>query len=255
MKITDNNNLVSVVIPVYNAEKFIAQTIESVIQQTYQNYEIIIIDDCSNDNSAKIIKEYIGKNEHFLYHLQEKNMGVAVARNTGLKLAQGRYIAFLDSDDLWRMDKLQKQIAFMQQNGNMAFCYTAYDTITEHGTKQREKIKIKPIFTYQNFLTRTIIATPTVVLDRKMIGDVVMPLRRTGEDYLFWLILLKKYNAYGLEEALVHVRRRKGSLSKNKLRNLKDLWEIQHCIEKIPAIFTAFHIMIYVVNALIRKYL
>lgn len=250
-----DDNLVSVIIPVYNSEKFIAQTIESVLMQTYHNYEIIIVDDCSKDNSAKIIREYMDKEKHLIYHLQEKNMGVAVARNTGIKLAKGRYVAFLDSDDLWREDKLQKQIEFMKQHDSIAFCYTAYDTVTETGKRRKGKIKIKAVVTYKDLLTKTIIATPTVVLDRKIAGDVWMPLRRSGEDYLFWLFLLKKYNAYGLDEALVHVRRRPGSLSRNKFQNIQELWEIQHHIEKIPMAFVVFHIIKYVINVLIRKYL
>lgn len=250
-----DSKLISVILPVYNAQAFIAQTLESVLKQTYQSYELILIDDCSVDHSADIIRQYMKRDKRIVYFRHNENQGAAAARNTGLKLARGKYIAFLDSDDLWRRDKLKRQIEFMKEHPEIAFCYTAYDTITETGERKRGKIKIKPVASYQDLLTKTIIATPTVLYDREKTGDVWMPQRRTGQDYAFWLLLLKQHNAYGINKPLVHVRRRGGSLSKNKFQNIRDLWEIQHHLEQLPAAAVILHIIVYMFNVLIRLYL
>ena len=128
-----NNILVSVIVPVYNAEKYISQTLDSIIEQDYPEKEIIIVDDCSTDNSSQIIKEYMKSNPCITYHKLDKNSGVAVARNTAIEIAKGRFIAFLDSDDIWEQGKLAKQIPLFYSHQGCPFTYTALSYIDENG--------------------------------------------------------------------------------------------------------------------------
>ena len=246
--------LVSVIIPVYNAERFIADTIESVLSQTYTKFEIILIEDCSKDNSLKIIQKYSERDNRIKCIYQNVNKGAAEARNRGLEESKGQYIAFLDSDDLWVCTKLEKQIAQLS-SGNIAFGFTAYDIIDEYHKTIKGKIKIKKQIEYGDLLTKTMISTPTVIIDRNMIGELRMPLRRTGQDYAFWLMLLRKQNAFGIDESLVHVRKRPNSLSKNKLQNIKDVWEVQAINEKIPEHKVFINIIRYSFYTLKKRFL
>lgn len=251
----NENKTVSVIIPVYNAEKFIEETIQSVLNQTYEDIEIILVDDCSKDNSREIIKEYAKKYKNIIYYLQEKNFGAAVARNKGLDLAKGRYIAFLDSDDLWYSEKIEKQINFMRKNNNVAFCYTAYEMIDEEGNLIKGKIKILEKVEYKHLLKRTIISTPTVLLDRQLIGGLKMPLRRTGQDYAYWLLLLRNVGfAYGIDEALVKVRRHGNSLSANKFQNIRDVWSIQTKNEGLSLLYATYNTICYIYNSFAKRY-
>lgn len=248
------DGLVSVIIPMYNAEKYIKRAIDSVLHQTYYDYEILVIDDCSKDQSVRIVKELAQKDSRIKYYRQDKNLGAAKARNRGMTEAKGRYIAFLDSDDIWVKEKLKKQIAQMKKSG-ASFVFTAYDMINSHGEKIKGKVKIKECVTYQDLLTKTMISTPTVMFDRKKLGNREMPLRRTGQDYAFWLKLLHDTNAYGLDEILVHVTRRNNSLSKNKIQNIKDIWEVQVVQEKIPKIRVVLHVVKYCIYTLKKRFI
>lgn len=249
----NKTSLVSVIIPVYNSSKFIKKTVKSVLNQTYSNFEILIIDDCSIDSTRNICKELQILSDKIFYYRLKKNSGAAVARNIGIKKANGRYIAFLDSDDEWTKDKLRKQINFMNQN-HVAFCFSAYDMVNKNGIKIKNKIRIKKVVSYNDLLTKTIIATPTVVLDTYIIGKIEMPLRRTGQDYAYWLLLLKKTKAYGIDEALVHVCKRNSSLSKNKFQNIKDIWEVQTINENIPQLFVANNVIMYCLYTIKKRF-
>jgi len=249
-----DNETVSVIIPVYNAEKYIGSTIESALNQTYKKLTLVIVDDCSTDNSKNIIDEYIKHTNNIVYHLNSNNTGAAVARNKALEIAEGRYVAFLDSDDLWLPEKIQRQLVLMSNN-NVGFCYTAYEMIDDEGRLMKEKIKILEKTEYKHLLKRTMISTPTVLLDRQLIGNVEMPLRRTGQDYAYWLLLLRKNGvAYGIDEALVQVRRRNNSLSKNKIQNVRDVWSIQTKFENIPLLKATYNTICYVLNSFFKRY-
>nr|WP_296482304.1 glycosyltransferase family A protein [uncultured Acetatifactor sp.] len=239
-----NNDMVSVIIPVYNSAQYIKRTLDSVFAQTYHNIEIIVIDDCSTDSSGEMIQAVAKENKNVIYHLQEKNSGAAVARNSGMKLAKGRYIAFLDSDDIWEPDKIEKQLTFMKKR-KCAFVYCAYDVINEEGKGINRKVQIKKHVKYHDLLTKTMIATPTVLLDRNITDEKFMPLRRTGQDYAYWLLLLREFDAYGIDEVLVHVCKRTGSLSKNKFQNIRDVWEVQTREEKINRFSSFFNVVRY----------
>lgn len=253
MDTTYDENLVSIIIPVYNAEKYLEDTLGSALNQTYQDIEIIIVDDCSSDNSSKISNRYVGNDSRVKYFKNEKNSGAAYTRNRGLDLARGRYIAFLDSDDLWVNTKVERQMSILKE-GSVAFVFTAYDMIDSEGNLVKEKISIKERVCYADLMTKTMISTPTVMYDRKNLGSVHFPLRRTGQDYAFWLLLLKQVDAYGIDEALVHVRRRPNSLSKNKLQNIRDVWEVQTINEGINKVSAFFHLIGYCIYTLKKRY-
>ncbi len=248
-----NNRTVSVITPVYNAARFIAGTVESAATQTYKDIEIVLVDDCSKDNSAEIITELQKKYPNIVYHKQEKNQGAAVARNTALHLAKGRYVAFLDSDDLWLPEKIERQLALMAAK-NCPFCYGAIDFMNEEGQIIKSKRNIQETCDYKYLLHNTIIATSTVVIDRNLLGDFQMPLRRGGQDYATWLMLLRNgVVAKGINEVLSHYRISSNSLSSNKWKSIKQVWEIQTQNEKINRVNAAFNVCCFVWNAL-KKY-
>lgn len=243
---------VSVIIPVYNAAKYIEKTIDSVLAQTYKDYEIILVDDCSKDNSKEVIEKYVSNNDNIFYFCLSENSGAAVARNKGLELAKGRYVAFLDSDDIWECNKLEKQIAQMRNNG-YAFSYSRYDYVDENKKTVKKRVYLKMNATYKTLLTKTVIATPTVMIDREQTGNVYMPLRRTGQDYAFWLLLLRRFDAYGLDDTLVHVCKRSNSLSKNKFQNIRDVWEVQTINEGLGKGRVAVNILRYCMYVFVKK--
>lgn len=248
----DNNTLVSIITPVYNSGRFIKETIESVQLQTYKEWEMILVDDCSTDNSKKIITDIQKTDSRIKYIELKKNSGAAVARNTAIEAARGRYIAFLDSDDIWSINKLEKQINFMTEN-NYGFSFTSYELIDEDGKKTNKIVNVPIKINYDGLLKNTIIGCLTVIIDRKIIGDFRMPTIRKGQDTATWLKILKKYDfAYGLNENLAKYRIVKGSISSNKLQALKRTWNIYRNIEGLSLIKSIYVFTIYVINA-IRK--
>lgn len=246
--------LVSVITPVYNAERFLDRTLQSVFNQTYKNIEILLIDDCSRDKSAEIIKRYEQDHPEIVYYLQEKNMGAGAARNKALELASGQYVAFLDSDDMWLPEKIEQQVSLMKDK-NTPFCYTAIEMMDENGKVIKSKRNLKETCDYNYLLHNTIIATSSVVIDRNVLGDFRMPLRRGGQDYATWLQLLRNGTiAWGINEVHTKYRIRDNSLSSKKINSLEQVWHIQTQDEKINKIIAAFNVMCFSVNA-IKKYI
>ena len=253
MKDLYKNKIVSVIIPVYNSGNYIAETIESVLNQTYKDIEIVIVDDCSKDNSREVIESYLKKNKNMVYHIQEKNAGAAVARNMALGLARGRYIAFLDSDDLWYPQKIEKQLDLMKEK-NAAICYTAIEMINEKGNLIKGKRNIKDRIDYKFLLKNTMIATSTVIVDRKKIGNFQMPLIRSGQDYATWLQLMRNgINAYGINKVFVKYRVGSNSLSSKKYKSIIQVWNIQIKYERINPILATFNTIYFILNAF-KKY-
>ena len=245
--------LVSVIIPVYNAEKYIEETLCSVFMQTYKHTEIILTDDQSEDLSAEIIVELKENHPEIVYDRLEKNMGAGAARNKALELAREQYVAFLDSDDLWKTEKLERQIALMRAK-HSPFSYTAIEMIDQNGQLLKKKRAVKESCDYSTLLHNTMIATSSVVIDRAVIGDFAMSLRRGGQDYATWLMLLRNGAvALGINEALVSYRVRPKSLSSDKWKSIRQVWEIQTQDEKIKKIPAVFHLCCFVINAL-KKY-
>lgn len=247
------DGLVSVIIPVYNAEKFIARALDSVLAQTYQELEVILVDDRSTDKSAQIIEKYAAEHTEIKYHLQEKNMGAAVARNTALELARGRYVAFLDSDDEWYSEKIEAQLKLLKER-NMFFAYTAIEMIDESGSLVKNKREVKEELDYKFLLRNTMVATSSVLIDRSRFGDFRMPLRRGGQDYATWLQLLRTgEKACGINKALVKYRQTNNSLSSNKFKSIKQVWEIQTQNEHINKFIVGINIFCFAFNAF-KKY-
>lgn len=249
-----DNQTVSVIIPVYNAEKYLEESILSVLAQSYKDIEIVLVDDYSADRSRKIIDDLCKNYKNISCHYQEKNQGVAVARNIGLNLAKGRYIAFLDSDDLWKEDKLEKQLELMEER-TAGFVFSAIEMMDENGEQKKKKRRIKKKVTYKYLLKNTVIPTSSVVIDRNVVSDFKMPLMRSGQDYATWLAILREgVIAYGVDEALVKYRVGSNSLSSNKLKSIKQVWEIQVNQERINPLCATYNTCCFILHAL-KKYL
>lgn len=249
------NGLVSVIIPVYNAAKVIRKTLDSVFEQTYKNIEVVLVDDCSTDNSKQIINEYAKTHDGIVYCLQETNQGAGAARNKALEIAQGQYVAFLDADDKWKPQKIEKQINLLKEK-NGAFSYTAIEMINERDEIVKGKRNVKAEIDYKFLLKNTMIATSTVLIDRTIIGDFRMSTRRGGQDYATWLMILRSgIIAYGINEALEQYRvGNKDSLAGKKGKSIKQVWEIQTKDEHISKARAAINVCFFIANA-IKKYL
>ncbi len=245
-------NKVSIITPVYNAEKYLPQYFDSIFNQTYNDIEIVLVNDCSSDNSEKIIKDRMKNHKNIIYYCQDKNRGAGAARNKALEIATGQYVAFLDSDDVWYPEKITKQIELMNEK-NTPFSYTAIEMIDENGKQIKGKRNLKTICDYNYLLHNTIIATSSAVINREILGDFRMPLRRGGQDYATWLMLLRNGTiAYGINEALVKYRVSSNSLSSNKFKSIKQVWEIQTQDEKIGKVRASYNIIHFVFHALIK---
>jgi len=222
------NNLVSIITPSYNCEAFISDTIASVISQNYKNWEMLIVDDCSTDNSTNIINNFIKDDERIKLILNDRNEGAAVSRNKAIKAAKGKYVAFLDSDDLWGKDKLEKQIDFMEKN-NIALSYTSCELVDESGVKLNKVITPVEKLDYKEMLKENQIACLTAIYNAELIGKFYMPLIRKRQDYGLWLSILKKIPyAYKAPGILALYRVRSGSVSSNKVELLKYNFKLFH---------------------------
>lgn len=254
-KIKEENEMVSIITPVYNCEKLIRETIECVIDQTYENWEMILVDDCTLDNAAEIIKEMAENDKRIKYVKLKQNSGAAVARNKALELSQGRFIAYLDADDLWKKDKLEKQVKFMLEN-NYAFTCTDYEKIDEKGNSLNKVITIPKKVNYNLFLRNTIIQTVGVMVDTKITGKevLVMPNIRRRQDAATWCQLLKAgYDCYEVPECLSYYRVVSNSLSSNKFKAIKMNWYWYRKIEKLPLLKTCFCFVGYAFNAVKKR--
>lgn len=244
---------ISIITPVYNAEAFLDETIQSVLGQTYPHFEYLLVNDCSQDRSQEIIESYQYDSRIRLINLEE-NSGAAVARNRGLEAAQGQYIAFIDSDDVWSPNKLAEQLAFMDHE-KLAFTYTNFAQMSQDGQITKERIKLPKQLSYTDLLKNTAIACSTVMIDRTIVGDFQMPLVRKGQDTATWLILMRTrgIKAYGLDRVLNHYRKVEGSISSNKLGALKRTWNTYYNLEKLPLPKAIYYFTCYVFNAVARR--
>ena len=249
-----NKDLVSIITPVYNAERFIEHTIKSVQIQTYCKWELILVDDCSKDNSYEIISQFCNEDNRIKYIKLEKNSGAAVARNIAIENAKGRYIAFLDSDDMWTEDKLEKQIEFMK-NKDIAFSFTSYELMDEEGRLLNKVINVPSKINYKGYLRNTIIGCLSVIIDKEKIGDFRMPNIRANQDMATWLYIMRdrKCIAYGLDECLGRYRLVEGSISNNKIKASKSVWNVYRNIEKISVIKSCYYFLNYALNAIKKR--
>ncbi|CDD16775.1 putative uncharacterized protein [Clostridium sp. CAG:798] len=247
--------LVSIIVPVYNAEKFLRETIKTVQEQTYKEWELLFVDDCSKDNSINIINEAIKKDCRIKLIELQQNSGAAIARNTGIEKAKGKYIAFLDADDLWDNKKLEKQIAFMREN-DYEFTFTGYEFAGEDGVGNGKVVRVPQKLTYKQALKNTTISTITVILDvNKLEKNLIkMPNVRRGQDTATWWKILKTgVIAYGLDENLSIYRRSANSLSSNKLTALKRTWNLYRNVERLNLLYSLYNFCWYCFNAAKRR--
>lgn len=246
--------LISIVTPVYNAELFLTDTVATVQAQTYQNWELILVDDCSTDESPSIIQKIAKKDKRIRLVSMSKNGGAAIARNKGIDEAKGRYLAFLDADDIWESTKLQKQLSFMQEN-NHPFTFTSYEFADENGKANGKVVNVPKSITYNQSLKNHIIWTSTVMIDlEKVAKDVAhMPNVRRGQDTATWWKILRTVGkGYGLQEVLSYYRRTNASLSSNKFKAMKRTWYLFSKVEKLGLPKSIYNFCWYGYNA-VRK--
>lgn len=235
--------LVSVIMPTYNCAKFIGETIESIQAQTYSNWELIIVDDCSTDNTKEVVENYVELDKRIKYNCLEKNSGAAVARTIAMNLADGEYMAFCDSDDLWINNKLEKQLEFMNKN-NYAFTCTAYEQIDENSNSLGKTIKPKEKCNYNRLLLDCPVGNSTVMYNVKKMGKFEVPNIRKRNDDALWLQMLKKEQyIYGINDILMKYRIRANSISSNKFKVIKYHWILYRDIEHLSIIRTIFHVL------------
>lgn len=224
--------LVSVITPNYNSEKYISETIQSVIRQTYQQWELIIVDDGSADNSLSIINDYLSDPRIKLYR-QPFNQGPVAARNKGIEMASGRYIAFLDSDDAWAPEKLEKQLPFFKTANDVAIVFADYEQMDEAGNLLNKVITAPSTVTYASLLKTNYIGCLTAVYDQQLLGKRYF-VNHGHEDYILWLSILRDgYCARNTGEVLARYRKSQHSLSGNKLKAATWQWGIYRNVEKI----------------------
>lgn len=248
--------IVSIVVPVYRAAAYIAETIEMVRRQTYKNWELILVDDCSPDNSADIIQgiQPSHKEERIRLIRKEKNEGAAKARNTGIEAAKGRYIAFLDADDIWLPDKLERELAFMKEK-QAAFAFTAYEFGDENAKGTGKIVAVPERLTYRKALTRTVIFTTTVMFDMTKLTktQIQMPDVESEDTAAWWRILRAGYVAYGLNEVLAIYRRPAKSLSSNKLTAIRRIWELYRREEGLTVLVSIYCFCMWAMRATLRR--
>lgn len=231
--------LVSIIMPSYNTGKFIQETIDSVINQTYDNWELIIVDDCSSDNTDEIVKSI--KDDRIFYLKNKKNSGAAVSRNKALKMAKGKWIAFLDSDDLWKKDKLEKQIKFMKNN-NYHFSYTNYIEIDEESKPNGKRITGPKRITKKGMANYCWPGCLTVMYDAEKIGLIQIENIKKNNDYAMWLKISKKVDCYLLNEELAMYRKRNGSISNHSYVSLiKWHYKLYREVEHQNVIYSLFN--------------
>ena len=212
------NDLVSVIMPVFNAESHVAEAINSVLNQSHENLELIAVDDASTDNSFKILSDI--RDDRLKCIRLEKNGGAGKARNEGIRLAKGRFIAFIDADDIWLKEKLHAQIKSMQET-NVAFSYTDYYLMNEE-SKLTHRVSSLPSVNYQTMKRNNYIGCLTAMYDCEILGKMYMPERRKRQDWALWLSILKKIgHTKGIQEPLAKYRIRENSISNNKTALLK----------------------------------
>ena len=225
------NEKVSIIMPAYNCERFIAEAIQSVQAQTYTSWELIIVDDCSTDHTRTIIDQFAHKDKRIIFLKNEKNSGAAAARNKAIETASGRYMAFLDGDDVWMPTKLEKQLEFMISN-NYVFTCTDYLKIDEQSKKLDEIVPALDA-NYHEMLKRCP-GNSTVIYDSNTLGKFTVPEMRNREDYVMWLNVIKKAGTlHGIHELLSCHRIGMQSLSSNKFRLVKYHWIIYRNIERL----------------------
>jgi teichuronic acid biosynthesis glycosyltransferase TuaG len=253
----NTHDMVSVIMPAYNSERYIEESILSVVNQSYGNLELLVTDDCSSDGTQQLVEGLAKRDRRIRYFRLSENSGAAVARNNSLKSAKGRYIAFLDADDVWLENKLELQLAFMNANDS-AFSFTGYSAYYGDGCFEDKVIDFRTPdkIAHDDLLKKACtVGCSTVILDRTKLPKIEMVNLRTGQDYALWLMLLREsgHVAHNYKKRLTGYRIREGSISRNKFQKAKRQWQIYREIENINVLSSMYFMFFYARNAVFRR--
>ena len=244
-------NKVSIILPNYNSHKFIRKTLNSIITQTFRDWELIVVDDDSDEKTVKILKTF-KKNKKIKIFFLKKNKGAAYCRNLAIRKSKSKYLAFIDSDDIWKKNKLYDQIKFMEKN-KYFFSYTHYYTFKENSNIYK-KIKVPNKINFNYFIKNTSIATSTMIIKKSILNNINFPKTKICEDYYFKCRILKKIDyAYCFPRYLSYYQIRKKSLQSNKLRNIYWIWKINNNLNKLNFFDNLISLFSISLNS-IRKY-
>ncbi len=246
---------VSIITPSYNSEKYIAKTMKSVQAQTYQNWEMIIVDDCSTDKTCEIVERFSAIDSRIKLLRQETNAGAGAARTKAMRASTGRFVAYLDADDIWKSSKLEKQVKFMRKKG-CGFSCASYEVIDDDGNKKGKEVHMLPKVDYVGFLTNNLLQTVGIMVDTEKVDKelLVMPNIRRRQDAATWLQILKAgHECYGMKEILAEYRRAEGSLSSNKIKAVKGIWHLYRDIEHLSLPFSCYCFVRYAVFAVWKR--
>ncbi len=250
------NDLISIIVPVHNVRNYIIQTIESVRAQSYTNWELILTEDCSTDGTRELLAQYLEEisDDRIRVIWLDENVGAAAARNLGVEQSRGRFVAYLDADDLWAEDKLLRQLKFMRET-NAAFCFGNYEFADENGRGTGKVVHVPASLSYKRALRNTTIFTSTVMLDTEQIkrSEIRMPDIRSEDTALWWRLLRTGYTAYGFQETLVLYRRPATSLSSNKLSAVKRIWDLYRKSEKLSVLYSCYNFFFWAFRAVRRR--
>lgn len=248
--------MISIIVPVYRAEKVIEETMDSVMAQTCQDWELLMVEDAGGDGTAEKIEKYIREHGESRIRLirQPENGGAARARNRGLQEAEGRYIAYLDADDIWEPEKLERELRFMREK-DAAFVFTGYEFADENGRGTGKVVHVPETLNYRQALSNTTIFTTTVLFDTKKIPKELleMPDVKSEDTALWWKVLRNGYMAWGLNENLARYRRAGKSLSSNKLEALRRIWNLYRNVEGLGVLSSGAHFCLWALRAVKRR--
>lgn len=246
-----NKTMVSIITPAFNASRHLRECIDSVLAQTDENWEMIIVNDASSDDTLSIIEEYAIRDSRIKSISLPVNEGIANARNTGLHHAQGRFVAFLDSDDCWRVDKIQKQLDFMEKN-QASFVFSSYQIMDENSVRSNHIISAPKKVTFSDLVRANYIGCLTVMIDTETVKDLTFP-KIKHEDFACWLSVLQTgVVAYGQQEVLADYRKSFGSTSGNKIKAIGWVWNIFKNYLNLGFINALFYTIRYAFNTLLK---
>jgi teichuronic acid biosynthesis glycosyltransferase TuaG len=246
--------LVSIIMPVYNSDAHVETAIYSILQQSYGEWELIVVDDASTDNSVQKIEGIINSDSRIKLIKLLNNAGASVSRNAALNRAKGRFVAFLDSDDIWYPDKLEKQVEFMLKR-KVPISFTSYELIDENGASKNHIIHSVEKLTQIDYLKNTIIGFSTSMIDTQMVGNSFRMMDiRTRQDASLWITLLGKgFVAQGIDEVLVKYRVHSQSISANKVKAAKQVWNLYFNLHRLGMLKSMYYFSFYVFNAIKKK--
>ena len=248
------NEKISIIVPVHNAEKYIEETVSSVLSQTYPDWELLLVENGSTDKTNDKLEEIMKWDKRIRVFHFTKGASAARARNEGLRYSEGRYIAFLDADDIWKSEKLKKELKFLKKH-NAAFVFTGYEFADENGKPLGKIVRVPHTLNHKQAMKNTTIFTSTVMFDTVLIPkeNLRMPEIKSEDTALWWQVLRGGIIAYGLDENLVLYRRPGKSLSSNKIEALRRIWNLYRKFEKLSIVKSAWYFVNWAVRAVFRR--